>query len=155
MKKIEIYTDGACSGNPGPGGFSAILSFKSHEKIVSGSEQNTTNNRMELRGVIEGLSALKEPCEVKLYTDSAYVSNAIIEKWLEVWQLNGWKNSQKKEIANKDLWQKLLELLSKHKVKFIKVKGHSNNEKNNRCDEIARGEIEKLNLKIARDTSIK
>lgn len=152
MKNIEIYTDGACSGNPGPGGYCAILSYRKIEKIVSGSETNTTNNRMELRGVIEGLKALKEPCEVKLYTDSAYVANAINNGWLYDWQLNGWKNSQKKEVLNKDLWEQLLELLTKHKVTFIKVKGHSTNEKNNRCDSVARKEIEKLNLKNKKDT---
>ena len=145
MKNIEIYTDGACSGNPGPGGYCAILSYLKNERIVSGSEENTTNNRMELRAVIEGLSALKEPCKVKLYTDSAYVSNAINNNWLNEWQLKGWKNSQKKEVLNKDLWLELLEMITKHKVEFIKVKGHSDNEKNNRCDLIARNEIEKIN----------
>jgi len=145
MKNVEIYTDGACSGNPGPGGFCAILSYLKKEKIVSGNEANTTNNRMELRGAIEGLNALKEACKVKLYTDSAYVSNAINNKWLYDWQLNGWKNSQKKEVLNKDLWEQLLDLLTKHTVTFIKVKGHSTNEKNNRCDSIARKEIEKIN----------
>ncbi len=153
MKNIEIYTDGACSGNPGPGGYCAILSYQQNERIVSGGEENTTNNRMELRGVIEGLMALKEACRVKLYTDSAYVANAINNGWIEDWQLNGWKNSQKKEVLNRDLWEKLLELLSVHKVEFIKVKGHSDDEKNNRCDAIARKEIEKINKKIIKDTN--
>lgn len=144
MKKVEIYTDGACSGNPGPGGFCAILSYKNNEKVVSGAEENTTNNRMELLAVIKGLAALKVPCDVKLHTDSAYVSNAINNNWLQNWQLNGWKNSQKKEVLNRDLWEQLLDLLDKHKVKFIKVKGHSTDEKNNRCDAIAKKESEKI-----------
>lgn len=155
MKKVEIYTDGACSGNPGPGGFCAILSYKNHEKIVSGAEKDTTNNRMELLAVIKGLSALKEPCDVKLHTDSAYVSNAVNNSWLQNWQLNGWKNSQKKDVLNKELWEELLELLVKHKVKFIKVKGHSTDEKNNRCDAIARKEWEKIVKKQESNTKEK
>lgn len=146
MKKVELYTDGACSGNPGPGGYCAILSYKDNEKIISGGEVSTTNNRMELAGVIKGLEALKESCQVDLYTDSAYVCNAFINKWLEDWQLNGWKNAKNKEVLNKDLWLKLLDLIEYHKVTFHKVKGHADNEKNNRCDKIARSEIAKLNL---------
>lgn len=144
MKQIEIYTDGACSGNPGPGGYCAILSFNGKEKIVSGGANDTTNNRMELLGVLMGLEALKENCIVDIYTDSAYVYNAIEQKWIENWQLNNWKNSQKKEVLNKDLWLKLLSLLEQHNVTFHKVKGHADNEKNNRCDKIAREEITKL-----------
>ncbi len=144
MKKLDIYTDGACSGNPGPGGYGAVLIYNGIEKKISGGDKNTTNNRMELMAVIEALKTLKENCEVNLYTDSAYVCNAITQKWIENWQLNNWKNSQKKPVLNKDLWLELLELLSYHKVTFIKVKGHADNKYNNICDEIARNEISKL-----------
>lgn len=144
MKKVEIYTDGACSGNPGPGGYAGILFYNGKEKVVSGGEKTTTNNRMELTAVIKALEVLKEICEVNLYTDSAYVCNAITQNWLTDWQLNNWKNSQKKSVLNKDLWLQLIELITKHKVNFIKVKGHSDNINNNRCDEIARNEILKF-----------
>lgn len=144
MKKIEIYTDGACSGNPGPGGYGAILLYNETKKIVSGGDKNTTNNRMELMAVIQSLKTLKETCEVTLYTDSAYVCNAITQNWIENWQLNNWRNSQKKPVLNKDLWLELIDLLTIHKVKFIKVKGHADNKYNNMCDEIARNEISKL-----------
>lgn len=146
MKEVEIYTDGACSGNPGPGGYCAILEFNGKEKVISGGEKNTTNNRMELLAVIVSLKALKEKCHVKLYSDSAYVCNAINNNWLNTWQVNNWRTANKKEVLNKDLWYELLNLLSLHKVEFIKVKGHADNEKNNRCDKIARGEIQKLNV---------
>lgn len=145
MKTIDIYTDGACSGNPGPGGYAGILIYNNREKIISGGEKPTTNNRMELTAVIKSLQTLKEVCEVNLYTDSAYVCNAITQGWLTDWQLKNWKNSQKKPVLNKDLWLLLLEQLEKHKVNFIKVKGHADNKNNNRCDEIARNEILKLN----------
>lgn len=138
MKKIDIYTDGACSGNPGNGGYCAILIYKGVEKIVSGGNNNTTNNRMELLAVIEGLKALKEPCAVRLYSDSQYVISAINQKWIESWQKNGWKNASKDAVKNVDLWQDLLSLMKIHKIEFIKVKGHSDNEYNNRCDKIAR-----------------
>ncbi len=144
MKVVEIYTDGACSGNPGPGGYAGILNYNNNEKIISGGENNTTNNRMELMAVIKSLEILKEMCNVNLYSDSAYVCNAINENWTLSWQLNNWRNSKNKEVLNKDLWLRLIELLSYHKVKFIKVKGHSSNEKNNRCDSIARDEIKKI-----------
>ena len=144
MKKIEIYTDGACSGNPGPGGYAGILIYNNKEKIVSGHKENTTNNQMELTAVIESLKALKEICEVTLYTDSAYVCNAITQDWITNWQLNNWKNAQKKPVLNKEMWLDLISLLQTHTVKFIKVKGHADNINNNRCDEIARKEIEKL-----------
>ena len=137
MKTVDIYTDGACSGNPGAGGYCAILIYNGIEKVVSGGEAETTNNRMELIAVIEGLSALKEPCKVNLYSDSQYVINAINENWLNDWQQASWKNASKKQVKNVDLWQKLLPLISTHKVNFIKVKGHSDNEYNNRCDKIA------------------
>ncbi len=145
MKTVYIYTDGACSGNPGPGGYAGILMYNDKRKIISGGEKLTTNNRMELIAVIKSLSALKENCEVDLYTDSAYVCNAILQDWLTNWQLNNWKNSQKKQVLNQDLWLILIELLEKHKVTFHKVKGHSDNKYNNECDEIARNEITKLN----------
>lgn len=144
MNKVIIYTDGACSYNPGPGGWGCVLMYGNKKKELSGGHENTTNNRMELTAVIQALSALKVPCEVELYTDSAYVCNAFLQDWITSWQLKGWKNSQKKEVLNKDLWQTLLTLLEKHKVEFKKVKGHSDNEFNNRCDELARIEVEKI-----------
>ena len=137
MKTVDIYTDGACSGNPGAGGYCAILIYNGIEKVISGGEAETTNNRMELIAVIEGLSALKEPCKVNLYSDSQYVINAINENWLNDWQQASWKNASKKQVKNVDLWQRLLPLIIKHEVNFIKVKGHSDNEYNNRCDKIA------------------
>ena len=141
MKEIEIYTDGACSGNPGPGGWGAILYYNDSEKELSGFEATTTNNRMELFGPIKALEALKQPCNVSIHTDSAYVSNAFIKGWLEKWQGNGWMTSQKKPVENRDLWQTLLKLTETHQVKWVKVKGHSDNEKNNRCDQLAREAI--------------
>ena len=147
MKSIEIYTDGACSGNPGPGGYAGILIYNGIEKIVSGAKLNTTNNQMELLAVINSLKTLKETCNITLYTDSAYVCNAITQNWITNWQLNNWKNSQKKPVLNKEMWLELISLLEKHSVKFVKVKGHSDNINNNRCDEIARKEIEKILLK--------
>ena len=144
MKQVTIYTDGACSYNPGPGGWGAILIYKRTEKIISGGEAETTNNRMELLAVIKALSALKYACEVTLYSDSAYVVNAVQNEWLYAWFHNGWKTADKKPVKNKELWEELLSLLSKHRVKFVKVKGHADNAYNNRCDEIARKEIDKL-----------
>lgn len=139
MKHVDIYTDGACSGNPGAGGYCAILIFNGIERVISGEEDGTTNNRMELLAVIKGLEALKEPCEVNLYSDSQYVINAINEKWLENWSNSGWRGSSKKGVKNVDLWQALIPLITMHRVNFIKVKGHSDNEYNNRCDKIAVG----------------
>ena len=144
MKKVIIYTDGACSYNPGPGGWGAILMYKSFKKEISGGEKETTNNRMELTAVINGLSALKEPCKVSLYSDSAYVINAMQNGWLTQWILAGWRTADKKPVKNVDLWQRLSALISVHDVTFIKVKGHSDNELNNRCDYLARSEIAKL-----------
>lgn len=144
MKKITIYTDGSCSGNPGAGGWGAVLIYNGKEKRISGGENPTTNNRMELTAPISALSALKEPCEVELYSDSAYLVNAFNNGWLNSWQLNGWRTSDKKEVKNADLWQKLLELCKIHKVEFIKVKGHSDNEYNNICDKLAVEETQKL-----------
>lgn len=144
LKKVEIYTDGACSGNPGVGGWGAILSYKGVEKEFSGGEVETTNNRMELTAIIEGLSALKEKCEVTLYSDSSYSVNPFLEGWIDGWVLSGWRTADKKPVKNLDLWQKLYELTNKHVVNFVKVKGHADNEKNNRCDAIARAEIVKI-----------
>lgn len=143
-KIVEIYTDGACSGNPGPGGWAAILKYKDNEKQISGGLKDTTNNVMEITAVIEGLRMLKFPCEVNLYSDSAYVVNCFNQKWIEGWQKNNWKNSKKEEVKNKELWMELLELTKIHKVNFIKVKGHSDNEYNNQCDKLARQAIENL-----------
>ena len=147
LKKVTIYTDGACSCNPGPGGYCAILEYMGIEKICSGGESLTTNNIMELTAVVKGLKALKEHCVVDLFSDSAYVVNAINEKWVENWKNKGWKTADNKPVKNVELWQELYELLSYHSVTFHKVKGHSDNEKNNRCDEIARSEILKFTVK--------
>ena len=143
MKKIILYTDGACSGNPGIGGWGCILEYKGIKKELSGFEKETTNNRMELMAVLMGLKAIKEPCEVDIYSDSAYTVNAFTERWIENWQLNNWKNSNKKEVKNIDLWNELLDLLQIHKVTWHKVKGHADNEYNNRCDFLATNEIAK------------
>ena len=137
LTKVTIYTDGACSGNPGPGGWAAILMVGDVKKELCGGEPSTTNNRMELLAVINGLKALTRPCEVDLYSDSAYVVNAFQQNWIGKWVRNGWRNSAKAEVANSDLWQELLTLTQRHKVNFIKVKGHADNEFNNRCDVLA------------------
>ncbi|HJV45572.1 MAG TPA: ribonuclease HI [Bacillota bacterium] len=137
MKQVEIYTDGACSGNPGPGGWGAILLFGEHRREISGGEKNTTNNRMELKAAIESLKNLKEPCSVKLYSDSAYLVNCFGQGWYKGWMKNGWKNSKKQPVENQDLWKELLELMNTHQVEYIKVKGHADNELNNRCDQLA------------------
>lgn len=134
---VEIYTDGACSGNPGPGGWGAILISKGSEKEISGSEANTTNQRMELAAAIGALKALKYPCEVKLYSDSAYLINAFKQNWIGNWLTNGWLNSQRKPVENRDLWQELIHLNDTHQIEWIKVKGHQDNIINNRCDKLA------------------
>ena len=144
LKKVEIWTDGACSCNPGPGGWAAILNYKGIEKVVSGGLLETTNNVMELTAVIEGLKMLKEPCDVTLYSDSAYVVKAISENWLVGWEKNGFKTANKKTVKNRELWEDLSSLLKIQKVTFVLVKGHADNENNNRCDKIARGEVQKL-----------
>ena len=145
MKKIEIYTDGACSGNPGAGGWAAILLCANHRKEISGGEKSTTNNQMELRAVIEGLKALKIPhCQVSVYSDSAYVVNAFKQKWIDTWQKNFWRTAGKKPVSNKELWVELIELTKLHSVSFFKVAGHSDNELNNRCDELARAAIKNI-----------
>jgi len=142
LKQIRIYTDGACSGNPGPGGWGAILIYGDVQKELSGGEPETTNNRMELLSVIEALSALREPCAVELYSDSQYVTNAINKGWLTSWQMTGFRRKSG-PVKNPDLWQRLIPLLAQHKVTFIWVKGHAENEYNNRCDELARAETKK------------
>ena len=144
MKKVEIYTDGACSGNPGPGGWGAILMYKENEKEISGGKKDTTNNVMELTAVIEGLKLLKYPGEVDLYSDSAYVVNAFEQGWIYNWVKNNWKTAGKDPVKNQELWKELYDLTKTHKVKFHKVKGHSDNEFNNRCDELARNAITEL-----------
>ena len=135
--RVTIYTDGACSGNPGPGGYGAILMYGEHKKELSGGEKLTTNNRMELMGVITALKALKRPCQVDLYTDSQYVVNGIEKGWAKKWQANGWMRNKKEKAMNPELWQELLDLLNIHDVSFHWVKGHAENPYNNRCDEIA------------------
>ena len=137
MKTVTLYTDGACSGNPGPGGWGAILEYAGTEKELSGGEAETTNNRMELTAVIAGLSALKEPCIVELYSDSKYVIDGLSKGWAASWQKNGWKKADKKPALNPDLWEKLLELTTIHSLNYHWVKGHAENEKNNRCDKMA------------------
>ncbi len=145
MEKVIIYTDGACSGNPGPGGWGSILMYKGNRKEISGGKKDTTNNIMELTAVIEGLKMLKYPCEVEIYSDSAYVVNGFNQGWIYNWVKNNWKTSGKEPVKNKEIWQELYDLTKIHKVKFIKVKGHSDNEFNNRCDELARNAIKQLN----------
>ena len=137
MKKVTIYTDGACSGNPGVGGWGAVLMYNGVEKRISGAEDNTTNNRMELFAVISALECLKEPCEVTLYSDSAYTVNSLVNGWVYSWEKSGWKKADNKPVLNVDLWQRLLALTRTHKVEFIKVKGHADNEYNNVCDKLA------------------
>ena len=143
MKEIELYTDGACSGNPGPGGWGAILRYKGRERELSGGERETTNNRMELTAAIQGLEALTEPCTVKLYSDSQYLCKAVNEGWLRAWVARGWKKADKSAVLNVDLWQALLVQLERHQVEFIWVKGHAQNQYNNRCDELAVAESQK------------
>ena len=144
MQKVIIYTDGACSGNPGPGGWAAVLICGEHKKEIYGGSKNTTNNIMELTAIIEGLKALKQECEVELYSDSAYSINGFNQGWIYNWMKKGWKTADGKDVKNKELWQELYELTKKHKVTFIKVKGHSDVELNNRCDELARKAITDL-----------
>ena len=144
MDKVIIYTDGACSGNPGPGGWAAVLIYNGKEKEISGGNKNTTNNIMEITAVIEGLKALKYPCEVELYSDSAYVVNTFTQGWIFNWMQKGWKTASGDSVKNKELWQELYSLTKIHKVTFNKVKGHADNHYNNRCDELARDAIKNL-----------
>ena len=148
MKTVILYTDGACSGNPGPGGWGAILEYNGIKKELSGGAENTTNNRMELMAAIMALKQLKVVCEVDLYSDSAYMVNAFNLGWVDTWKANGYRGSDKKQIKNLELWKELFELTEKHKVNFIKVKGHADNEFNNRCDQLAVMETTKLNEEI-------
>lgn len=141
LKEVTIYTDGACSGNPGPGGYGAILMYKQNKIEISGREDNTTNNKMEMMAAIVALEKLKEPCKVTLYSDSAYLVNAINQGWLNKWKINNWKTTSKEPVKNIDLWTRLDKLLNIHEVKFIKVKGHADNEFNNRCDTLATSAI--------------
>lgn len=143
MKTVTIYTDGACSGNPGPGGWGAILEWNGREKELSGGAESTTNNRMELTAVIEALSQLKESCRVELYSDSKYVIDALEKGWVYGWQRRGWIKADKKPALNVDLWEQLLPLLARHQVQYHWVKGHAANEKNNRCDQMAVAESQK------------
>ena len=143
MKKVDIYTDGACSGNPGMGGWGVVLIYSGHIKELSGYNNYTTNNRMELFSIIQGLKCLKEKCSVTVYSDSAYAVDAINKGWVTKWENSGWKTADKGEVKNRDLWTDLLLTISGHEVEFVKVKGHSDNFYNNRCDEMARAEIKK------------
>jgi ribonuclease HI len=143
MKKIKIYCDGACSGNPGPGGWAAILIYNEHKKEISGFEKQTTNNRMELLSAINSLKLVKFPCEIELYSDSDYLIKAFNDNWISSWEKNNWINSKKEPVKNKELWEELIAFNNIHKIVWIKVKGHSNNEYNNRCDELATFEIKK------------
>ena len=137
MKHVDIYTDGACRGNPGKGGWGAILVYGTRTKEMSGGERNTTNNRMELTGAIEALAILKEPCEVTLTSDSKYLVDAISRGWLDSWRKNGWRKADRSEVLNVDLWQKLITQLERHKVTFVWVHGHAGHEYNERCDVLA------------------
>ncbi len=140
-KKVYIYTDGACSGNPGKGGWGAVLIYKNHRKEISGAEENTTNNKMELTAMIKALEMLKEPCEVEAYTDSKYICDSINNGWVESWKKNNWIKKDKKPALNADLWEKLLNLTEKHSVQINWVKGHAGHPENERCDELATSEI--------------
>ncbi|APC07740.1 ribonuclease HI [Neomoorella thermoacetica] len=144
MKEVTIYTDGACSGNPGPGGWGAVLIYGDKRKELSGAEPSTTNQRMEITAAIAALRVLKEPCRVHLYSDSAYLINAFRQGWLARWERNGWLTVKKQPVENQDLWRELLQVASRHQVEWLKVKGHSDNPENNRCDELARAAIAAL-----------
>ncbi len=144
LKEVEIYTDGACKGNPGPGGWGAVLRYKGVEKEISGGERQTTNNRMELTAVISALELLKEGCKVTLYTDSQYVCNAVNLGWAKKWKANGWMRNKKEKALNPELWERLLALCEKHEVSFNWVKGHAGHPENERCDRLAVAEAEKF-----------
>ena len=144
MKEVIVYTDGACSGNPGPGGWGCVLIYGEHRKEMSGGEKETTNNRMELMAAIRALEALNVPCSVDLYSDSAYLVNAFEQGWLSNWVKRGWIKADKKPVENVDLWKRILELVNMHKVVFHKVKGHASKKENNRCDELATAAVKTL-----------
>jgi len=137
LPEVILYTDGACSGNPGPGGWAALLMWKGKEKELTGGAVDTTNNRMEMKAVIEGLKALKKPCHVKIHSDSALIVNTFKQGWIENWQRKGWKKSNNKPVENQDLWEAMLQAMEPHKIEWIKVKGHADNQLNNRVDELA------------------
>lgn len=139
---VDIYTDGACSGNPGPGGWAAILKYGEHTKEISGGMHHTTNNRMELFAVISALGALKESCMARVHSDSSYVVDAFNKRWIDGWQKNGWKTADKKPVENQDLWRLLLIVMRKHQVSYHKVPGHADHPENNRCDELAKQEVQ-------------
>jgi ribonuclease HI len=143
MKNVEIFTDGACSGNPGPGGWGAVLRYKTTEKEISGGEANTTNNRMEITAVIQALAMLKEPCNVTLYSDSQYVCNALTKGWAKKWQANNWMRNKSDPALNPDLWEQLLNLYEKHTVKVVWVRGHAGHPENERCDRLAVAQAKK------------
>ena len=143
MKKVTIYTDGACSGNPGVGGWAAVLIYNGTKKEISGYDKSTTNNRMELFAVIQALRCLNQSCDVDICTDSQYIADAFNKDWLAAWQQGGWKTASKSPVKNVDLWKALLYEVNKHKVQFVKVKGHADVELNERCDELARGEVDR------------
>lgn len=151
MKKVTIYTDGACSHNPGAGGWAAILMYKTVRRELSGGASETTNNRMEITAALMGLQALKEACEVDLYTDSAYLCDTFSKGWIMSWLKKGWKKADGKPVENRDLWELMLVQTKRHSVNWHKVKGHSDNEFNNRCDELARGEIKKIKKALSNE----
>jgi ribonuclease HI len=144
VKQVTIFTDGSCLGNPGPGGWSAILRYGDREKELFGGEAHTTNNRMEMLGAVEALNALRETCEVELYSDSSYLVDAFSKGWIVTWQRNGWRTSSKQDVKNVDLWKRLLELTSKHRVRFHYVRGHNGHPENERCDKLARDEATRI-----------
>ena len=148
-KQVEIYTDGACSGNPGAGGWAAVLLYKDFKREISGAEEQTTNNRMELTAIIKGLQMLKEPCKVTVYSDSAYSVEPFLKNWIEGWIMRGWRTASKDDVKNVDLWKELLSLMQIHEVSFVKVKGHADNELNNRCDKLAVAAYKELQKKQA------
>lgn len=147
-KVVEIYTDGACSGNPGAGGWAAVLLYKEHKREIFGAEEQTTNNRMELTAIIKGLQMLKEPCVVTVYSDSAYSVDPFLKNWIEGWVMRGWRTAGKDDVKNVDLWKELLSLMQIHEVSFVKVKGHADNELNNRCDKLAVAAYKELHKKL-------
>ncbi len=154
MKRVLIYTDGACSGNPGIGGWAAILKYGEAEKEISGYEDNTTNNRMELKAAVEALKCLKEPCRVILNSDSAYLVNGFAMGWIENWKSRGWVTSEKEEVKNIDLWKELDRFNRIHSISFVKLKGHGDDEYNNRCDKLAKEEIKKRKKEQAKDAAL-
>ncbi len=153
MKKVTIYTDGACSGNPGIGGWAAVLVYNGIKKEISGYDKATTNNRMELFAVVQGLRCLNQRCDVDICTDSQYIADAFNKNWIVAWQSQSWKTSGKSDVKNQDLWKALLYEVNKHKVQFVKVKGHADVELNERCDELARGEVDRYKKLIEQNPS--